>query len=180
MFESKRIRLRPFTMLDLPQFIEWRNNSEIVLTDEPGIIELKSPEQLENWWQQVVSSDPRMAYGIEIKTSGKLIGSVGFKSVDHKNRNAEFFVVIGDTKYWGRGYAKETMRLWMDYGFGELNLHHLWGQVLGNNKRGLGLYESLGFRVEGTLPEHVWRQRGWVDSVIVGMLSSDISNGREE
>ncbi|WP_291634364.1 GNAT family protein, partial [Clostridium sp.] len=70
----------------------------------------------------------------------------------------------------GRGYAKEALRLTIDFGFEELNLHRIELTVLEYNEPAIKLYERLGFKREGVYREFIHRDGKRYDMYLYGML----------
>lgn len=172
MFQTDEIAFRRFTEDDLATFLRWRNDTDIARTDVLGPIKIVTDIEMHDWFQEYAVENP-YSFAIVRTEDQTLIGQTGFKEVDQKNRNAEFFIVVGEKEQWGKGYAKQSLRLLLRYGFDELNLHRIWASVLGSNERALGLYRSLGFTVEGRRRQHVWRDGAWHDLVEIGILRSE-------
>ncbi len=66
------------------------------------------------------------------------------------------------------------MHLLVNYGFNELNLHRLTLTVFDYNPGAIKLYESLGFRREGTYREFLQRDGKRHDMHLYGMLASEV------
>ncbi|HSO58507.1 MAG TPA: GNAT family protein, partial [Paenisporosarcina sp.] len=76
--------------------------------------------------------------------------------------------------FQGKGFGKDAMQLVMNYAFNELNLHRLSLTVFGYNQGAIKLYESLGFRHEGTYREFLQRDGKRHDMHLYGLLASDL------
>ncbi len=93
-------------------------------------------------------------WGIELKSNGKFIGTVGFPNMDIKNRNAELgFVVSQD--YCGKGIATEAAKAVLEFGFEELKLHRIWAEHFQDNNASKKVIQKLGMIYEGTMRESV-------------------------
>lgn len=175
MFSGKSVYLRRLQKKDLEKFIKWQMDIEIRFLDDPIIATLESEQGYEKFWEEKIMPDS-YAFGIVLKQSDELIGCIGFKKLVFKNRNSEFYILIGEKNYWRKGFGREAMNLLLNYGFMELNLHHIWGSVMGSNERALLFYKSLGFKEEGWLREHLWRHGRWYDVISVGLLASEYND----
>ena len=82
-------------------------------------------------------------------------------------------MVIGDPVDWGHGLGGDACRLLIGYGFGTLNLHRIWLTVYEDNAAGRRIYERLGFRLEGTLRHHGFREGRWWDVHVMGLLADE-------
>lgn len=76
--------------------------------------------------------------------------------IDHRQRTAEFFIIVGDDANRGRGIGAAATRLTLDYGFHVTNLRCVYLTVLEPNVAGVKAYEKAGFRHSG-----VRRQSGY-------------------
>ncbi|MCX7950339.1 MAG: GNAT family N-acetyltransferase, partial [Clostridiales bacterium] len=92
---------------------------------------------------------------IVLKDEDKLIGNVGLHNINWISRIAEIGILIGDKNYWGQGYAKEAMKLVLDYAFNMLNLHMVYLKVYGYNVSAIKCYEKVGFKFAGKLREAI-------------------------
>ena len=74
---------------------------------------------------------------------------------------------------WGRGFGTDALALIIAFGFHELGLHRVWFDVFAYNERALRMYERYGFREEGRLREHLYRDGQRWDVVFMGMLREE-------
>ena len=97
--------------------------------------------------------------------------------IDGRSRNAEWGrFMIGDKKYLGKGYGLEALYLSARYAFLHLNLHRLYMKVFAWNKKSRAMHESFGFKEEGTLRQHVFRNGKYHDVVVYGLLAQEFKN----
>lgn len=171
MFCGKRIHLRAVGVEDLPLILTWMNDAETTGLAS-GELTLLAPEDglrlLEKW-----RSPDRRYFGIEDRESGKLIGTVGFKNMDPKNRSAEVSLKIGDRGSRGRGVGGEVLDLLLEYGFQELGFHRIYLQVFAFNRAAIRCYEKCGFKHEGVRREELFRDGRFHDILIMGMLEDE-------
>jgi RimJ/RimL family protein N-acetyltransferase len=107
------------------------------------------------------------------READRLIGCLGLHEMDLRNRHAVFGISVGDKSYWGKGHGSEATRLILDHAFLTLNLNRVWLQVFEYNPRGIRCYEKIGFRHEGRLRQHVYRDGRYWDTLVMGILCSD-------
>jgi ribosomal-protein-alanine N-acetyltransferase len=101
------------------------------------------------------------------------IGNIALQAMHAVYRSADLSIVIGDKSAWRKGYAKETMRLLCDHGFGTLNLHRIACGTFEDNEAMKCLALSVGMREEGRRREAVFKQGRYVDVVEYGVLKND-------
>jgi len=165
---GKKVILRGFEEKDIEKMVQWRNDPDMnrhFFEYEPSTIEKQRR------WLETLSSRHDERFFVISNRRGEVIGTVGLAKIDCRSRNAEWGrFVIGDKKYLGKGYGLEAMYLSAQYAFTHLNLHRLYLKVFAWNKNARAMYESFGFRKEGTLREHVFRDGRYHDIVVYGIL----------
>lgn len=123
-------------------------------------------------WLESLSRKDRIYFAACDRLSRIPVGLVRMDAIDLVNRSARIGAdVIGE--YRRRGYGSAIYRVLTAYCFETLGLNRLWLEVLETNKPAQHLYFKMGFVVEGTLRQAVWRGDQWVDSRIMGLLKSD-------
>jgi diamine N-acetyltransferase len=79
----------------------------------------------------------------------ELVGMTGLIHVDHIDRIAEFYIMIGKQRHRGQGYGTEATRLVLDHAFLALGLSNVILRVFSYNLAGIRAYEKAGFRQIG-------------------------------
>jgi RimJ/RimL family protein N-acetyltransferase len=177
MITGKRVRLRAIRKEDLPQFVAWLNDPEVIrnLT----IYAPMSLEQEEQWYRETLAQPiDAQPLGIEIKTgqAWNLIGNIGFLNIDQRVHSAEIGIFIGDKSTWDKGYGTEAMQLMLAYGFNTLNLNRIYLRVYETNPRGIRCYEKAGFQQEGRQRQAYFLEGKYIDVLLMSILKSDWTN----
>ncbi len=60
------------------------------------------------------------------------------------------------------------------FGFAEMHLHRIQLEVFTVNIRAVGVYEKIGFRLEGTRWEAFYRRGAYRDLQIMGLLEGEL------
>lgn len=100
---------------------------------------------------------------------------VGFSTLSlRRNDSVLSIIVIGEEEYRNFGAAHEFCRRLQKFGFIELGLNKVVGQVHEDNKPSIALCEALGMTLEGILRAH-YRERGGghASGYFFGLLRSD-------
>jgi diamine N-acetyltransferase len=183
MIYGEKIRLRADERSDIPSFVQWLNDPEVrehlsmylpvSLAGEEQWFEnmLKHPAEEQPLAIEVREAVP--AAGIipaEVKDSWKLIGNCGFMDIDWRVRSAEAGLLIGDKGCWGKGYGTEVMRLLLRHGFETLNLNRIFLRVDETNRRGIHVYEKVGFVHEGRFRQAVYLSGNYQDLLVMSVL----------
>jgi RimJ/RimL family protein N-acetyltransferase len=74
-----------------------------------------------------------------------------------------------------KGYAKESCKLLMAYGFNELCLNKIWTEIYEFDDKKRELYISLGFQQDGLLRQNYWHDGKWWNSRILSILCSEFN-----
>lgn len=110
--------------------------------------------------------------GIELKKTGKIIGTISLMHLDNTRRNAELGYWLGK-QYWRRGITKEALTLILDYGFNALELVRIYAKVLYPNLPSIRLLQRAGFRYEGRIRKSFFRDGNWFDELVFALLKED-------
>lgn len=118
MLKSKRINLRPIENRDLKVLNKWKNDYEIFKYLGGGFQPQSINEQEKYISNLINNSGTSKRFIID---NGEAIGMVGLYDINFINRNCDLGIYIGEKSEQGKGYAKETMDLILDFAFNNLN-----------------------------------------------------------
>jgi hypothetical protein len=114
-----------------------------------------------------------LAMGVHVRADNRLIGSCAFSQLDADNGSTLFHITIGEHDAWGHGYGSEATRLMVDHAFDSLGLHRVALTVFAFNERAIRAYQRVGFVVEGSAREAIWRDGRWWDELHMSVLEPD-------
>lgn len=161
--------IRPIDLNDTESIVQWRNEDSV--RSRLFSQELITAEQHIKYYNDVIKTGKCIQYIIEINGDDtKKIGTVFLKNIDYNSKKAEYGIFIGEEGFRGMGYAKIATRLILAQGFNVLQLNRVYLMVLADNFSAIRLYESAGFRYEGTMKEAYLRDNEYVDVVIMAIL----------
>ncbi|PSN13788.1 N-acetyltransferase [filamentous cyanobacterium CCT1] len=134
-------------------------------------------EAMADWWIKHRLEFAKDA-GAEISfvlrnPDGKLMGSFG---VDDFKVGSSHRAEIG---YWlaqpyrGQNWASDTLRVFVDYAFANLQLSRLTAHTLASNQASARVLEKCGFKLEGCLRQHTKTKSGLIGTFAYGLLKSD-------
>ena len=171
---GERVRLRAVERSDLPYFQEWLSDAEV--TEGLATWLPLSMADEEQWFERMLRLEPEekpLAIDLKEDAGWRLIGNSGFFNIEWTNRCAEVGLFIGDKSVWNKGYGTETVRLLLKHGFESLNLNRIYLRVYSTNPRARRSYEKVGFVLEGTLREAVYRHGKYAGVHIMSVLRSE-------
>jgi ribosomal-protein-alanine N-acetyltransferase len=102
------------------------------------------------------------------------IGNVALQNISLINRNAEFAIILGDCRHWGKGVGELASKAIIEHGFKKLNLHRIYCGTAATNTAMRKLAAALGIQQEGIRPQHLFLDGEWVDVVEYGMLHNGL------
>lgn len=108
--------------------------------------------------------------------SGKMIGNLYFSKGDFETWEVGY---VFNEKYWGKGYAAESLRELITYAFSRLDVRRIIAQCDPKNSPSWKLLERVGMRREGLLLQNIYfftDENGnpiWKDTYEYGLLKSE-------
>jgi len=114
---------------------------------------------------------PRKDYelAIVLKKDEKLIGSCGIHVSDPDNQEG-WIGYCFNSKFWRQGYATETARALLRFGFSQLNLHRVFALCDPENAASAHVLEKAGMQQEGHLRERKLRRGKWHDELLYAAI----------
>ena len=149
MIETERLILRSITMDDADDIFEYSSTANV--GPNAG---WKPHQNREDTLEimKLIFVDKDGVFGIILKETGKLIGSIGL-IVDPKRENNKVRMLgyAISEMYWGRGYMTESVLAIIRYGFEMFDLDLISAYSYPHNSRSKRVLEKCGFTYEGTL-----------------------------
>ena len=174
MLRGRRVCLRPVERSHLPQLQAWFSQYELMRVLNPAAIKLVNKEAEEAWFESTQKIADQFMFAVMLDED-RLIGTMSLFKVDGKNRSCTLGVSIADPTAQGQGHGSEALGLIMEFGFLELNLNRIQLFVMEFNPRARQLYERLGFKLEGSLRQAIFREGRYWDEHVMSVLREDYS-----
>ncbi|MEW5974456.1 MAG: GNAT family protein [Acidobacteriota bacterium] len=167
------VHLRAFEKEDLDRIVRWVNDEAITRFLSDALIYPVSRADEARWLESVSMSNHRDKV-FAVETEGHdLIGSIGLHAINWVERKAELGVMIGEKRYWNRGYGSAAVNAVLRIAFEKMNLNRVFLRVHENNTRAIRVYEKCGFQREGLLREDHYFGRRYYDTILMGMLRKE-------
>lgn len=173
---GQRIRIRLLRTDDLEDFLSYRNNPEVCRWQGFGPFDETAARQFlrkhtpldfrsTGQWQQL---------GVEKIDSGRLIGDCAAKFSPEAPRLAELGLTLSPV-FQRQGLGFEAMVLFLNFLFGEGNIHKTTASIDECNLASIRLISKLGFHLEGRLRKQFWNttEQRWDDEYVYGMLAEE-------
>ncbi len=114
------------------------------------------------WFRRVQDSQKDIVFAIDTKDSHVYIGNCDLRKIDRIERSCELGIVIGEKKYWNKGYGLDAINSLIDFAFNKLNLRCIKLNVYKYNHRAIKLYKKCGFKEKKVLKKnHFYDGKYW-------------------
>jgi diamine N-acetyltransferase len=119
---------------------------------------------------------------IESLETGLPVGLIDLFDFDPHHQRAGIGILIGESAEWGKGYAKESIRILLRYSFSVLLLNQVYCSIDESNPVSLSLFQNAGFRITGIREKWNRTFSGWSNEWFLQITAEDWaeSTGRKE
>lgn len=173
--ETDRLFLRPLNLDDIKAFSAYRSDPDIARYQGWGTP--FTEEQAEEFIEQMKDIAPGevgqwLQLGMELKSTGGLIGDVAFQIIKDSHRQAEIGMTLSNP-FQRQGYGFEAVVSLVDYLFNDLNVHRVIANCDPENLPAHRLLERVGFRREGCFIESLWYKGYWASELLFGLIERE-------
>ena len=172
---TERIKLRLIEFSDLNSIHKLHSLPE---TDEFNALGI--PEDIEETksiitpWiaENKLSKIKNYTFAIENRLDREFIGLFGLKLGNEKYKRAEVWYKI-HSDFWKKGYATESLKAVINFGFESLQLHRIEAGCAVENIGSIKVLEKSGMLREGRLRQVLPLKSGWSDNFEYSILETD-------
>lgn len=174
--QTPRLILREYKPEDLAGVHEYACDPETVKFMTWGPNEIADTE---NFIQLAISQQivtPRLNYHFTVilEKQGYIIGGCGIHIRNPIQNTAEIGYCF-NKKFWGNGYATETVNRLLRFGFDELYLHRIIATCDTRNIASAKVLMNNFMRKEAHFIQHIWLRNEWRDSFLYAILDNEWS-----
>ena len=171
--ETPRLVIRRMTMADAGDIYEYGRDPEVsrhVLWD--AYQSLGEAKAYVKYVQRQYRLNEPASWGIELKATGRIVGTIGFMWIQRDNAAAEVGYSLA-RGLWNRGLMTEALRAVIDFGFRGLNLNRIEAQHESENPASGAVMRKCGMQREGTLRQRLMNKGRFVDVELYSILRCD-------
>lgn len=163
--KSERLIYRPFELSDAQALFEMDSNPNVhkYLWQKPTL-DIDESIQIIEMLHKQYKENGIGRFATILKETGEFIGWTGIKFVnDHiENGNTNFYDYGYrlDEKHWNKGYASEATKIWLDYGFNEMNINKMNAYTHAENGASNHILSKSGFQFIEDYPDKdgiIWK-----------------------
>ena len=103
-------------------------------------------------------------------TDGQIVGLAGLHVGSGKLRHTASLGMMVHDQFQGQGIGRKLLAALLDIADNYLGLVRIELDVYADNARAIGLYESMGFVLEGRKRKAVWRHGDHQDVLVMGRI----------
>lgn len=170
--QGKQVTLRAIEESDLEMLREMANDPEL----ERLVCGWSAPVskyQQQKWFESVAQDKANYRFVVETKEDGA-IGFASIMDINWKNRTCFPGFKLANRKFRAKGIGYDVVMVIMKYIFEELQMNHIEGKIIDNNKASLRLFiEKLGWKEEGRKRQFIYNNGAYHDLIICSILAEE-------
>jgi ribosomal-protein-alanine N-acetyltransferase len=157
--ETQRLLLRPFRAGDLEDVFAYASDPE---TTRFVRFETHADRGATEAWLAGILAGEDGPWALELKESGRVIGSLGARDWEAAHRCAEVGFVL-NRDHWGRGLASEALRAAVDDLFAHRGVNRLQAHAMAENAASGLVLTKCGFTLEGVARQRLFLKGAFRD-----------------
>jgi len=168
---TERLILKQIIAEDIHQLFELRSDKEVMkyIPRKPAQT-IEDARQLFLHFDEVIHNNEKITWGIFLRETVKLIGTIGYVNIYKENYRAEMGYLLSP-EFQGKGMMSEALKRAVEYGFNDLKLHSIEAIVHPNNIPSTKLLECNQFIKEAYLKDNQFFDGKFIDSVIYSRIN---------
>lgn len=168
--KTERLYLRKLTHTDANEILALRGNPQTMkYIPRPLAVNLDDAIAHIDMINKKIEENLAINWGITVKGNDKIIGFIGHYRIQPENYRAEIgYMLLPDEQ--GKGYATESIKAVIEYGFNEINLHSIEAVIDPDNIASERVLQKIGFIKEAHILENEYFNGKFWDTVIYSIL----------
>lgn len=174
-FKTERLSIKPISRLDIENIYQLQSLEETARFNTSAIPKSinETIVTVENWIAENSKNKiTNFTFAVELIEKKQFIGLIGIKLGKEHYKNAEVWFQY-DVKFWNKGYATESVRKIIDFGFQNLSLHRIEAGCAVENFGSISVLEKVGMSREAHTRKLLPLKSGWSDNYGYAILSTD-------
>ena len=160
LYYGQKTYLRPyaagFSDAEVERIYRWNQDPEVLRWSGGSPLRTTLDEFKKNFQAERNPSDAHRRPFLIFTLDGELIGRTGLFDIDHRRREAELGIVLGEKRYWGQGYGSDALNALLRYVFERTDLDRVYLFTYADNHRAQRAFEKAGFRFVGKHRKFSW------------------------
>lgn len=170
--QTERLVLDRIKNEDAEALFDLRKNAEAMrYLDRDMPKDIREIYRMIEQMNEGAEKNENIGWGIFLKENKKFIGTMGYYRSDRPNHRSEIGYMLSPA-YWKKGFISEAMRVSIDYGFKEMNLHSIEANVNPANIASIKTLLKFGFVKEAYFRENFYFNGKFLDTEIYSLLKN--------
>ena len=110
-----------------------------------------------------------------LNSNNEIVAMGGITTINSKDKTGELYLFV-DPDFHGKGVGTKATKWIVNYGFLKLNLNKIFLLTNADNIAAYKIYENVGFKLEGVLRNHKWKNNRFINRKFYGLLKSEWKN----
>lgn len=163
MLETPDLILRQLVASDAKDIFAYASNPHVsrYVFWEPHRTILDSRSMIRYMQQKMKMGEPS-SWGIVLKETQKVIGTIGFVEISHEHQCAEVGYSL-DERFWNHGYATQALARVLNFAFLQLQCNRVEAFFNVQNPASGRVMEKNGMHYEGTMKEKYYCKGEYID-----------------
>ncbi|MDN5476856.1 MAG: GNAT family N-acetyltransferase [Chryseobacterium sp.] len=173
--KTERLNLKPISEIDIENIYELQRLEQTAQFNTSKIPNSITDTKItvEKWiTENNKEKTKQFTFTVELIEENKFIGLIGITLGKEHYKNAEVWFQY-HYNFWNKGYATESLRKIIDFGFENLKLHRIEAGCAIENIGSINVLEKVGMLREGHTRSLLPLKSGWSDNYGYAMLSTD-------
>lgn len=167
----KDILLRIPESGDLDLIYRWENNSDVWhLSDTHAPFSKHSIKSHIEDSARSIYETGQARFIICIAENRHPIGTIDLFDFDHFHKRVGVGILIAETEYRRKGYARMAIEAIKSYCFDYLKIHQIYCNILSDNVASISLFTDSGFKAIGTKKDWIKTDNGFKDEIIFQLI----------
>lgn len=151
MISGSNVILRNKILADARNDYLWQTDPELAWLDAAPVVTIPFEEYQSAYASELRYSAPtRHSFALET-LDGKHIGNCIYYNINEKKGEAEMGIMIGNRRYWDRGYGTDAVITLVNYIFTTTSLNRLYLKTLTSNARAQRCFQKCGLTPYGQM-----------------------------
>jgi [ribosomal protein S5]-alanine N-acetyltransferase len=171
--ETERLILRKINKEDIQDIFTYGSNPKV--SQRVSWDTHRSKEDTEKFIEFVLdgySQNGKALWGMEMKSTGKLVGTIDFVTINPKHKNGEIGYVLSED-VWGNGLTTEATKKIVEFGFTELGLVRIQARCFVENIGSQRVMEKVGMSFEGIMRKGMFAKGKYQDLKLYSILKGE-------
>ena len=170
--ESQRLLLRHITPADVNEIFALRSNADVMkYVPRPLCTKPDDAMDLINMMEKKLETNEGINWAITLKGDNTLIGFIGHYQIKWEYFRSEIGYILSP-EFQGKGIVTEAIKLIVDYGFNDMNMHSLEAVIDPENAASARVLEKNNFIKEAHFKENEFFDGKFIDSVFYSLLET--------